>query len=272
MHFSPQCKQNLCLFARNLPRSILKIPSCAHKERVFHAAREGSSLYSCRRCFQPQLASYATAVTENNVQEGHSWISPDRVTDHGQWVARRSSQPFRKPRWWHKRGANAPQRRTVRRDRGHEGLATGPAAMDAALLLRDARRYSGCPALIVAWGFKLSGPEIGGVFLSVSLHHAFTDPLCAGEDLLTEKVFPRSACGVSFCFLSVCLHRTADPHREHKHFDRAGEGGIRDTAGGALHPGSLLRPGVSQRAVKAAVSPLLHRRPPEKSLASGQRS
>lgn len=95
------------------------------------------------------------------------------------------------------------------------------------------------------------------------MHHAFSDPLCAGEDLLTEEVFPRSACGVSSCFLPVCLHRAADPDREHQHFDRAGEGGVWHAAGSALHPGSLLCPGVSQRAVKAAVSPVLPRRPQE---------
>lgn len=87
--------------------------------------------------------------------------------------------------------------------------------MDAALLLRDARLDSGCPALLVTGAYELSGPEAGGLFLPVSLHCAFTDPLCAGEDLLTEEVFPRSACGVSPCVLPVCLHRASDLDREH---------------------------------------------------------
>lgn len=87
--------------------------------------------------------------------------------------------------------------------------------MDAAVLLRDARRYSGCAPLLVTRGSELSGPEAGGLFLSVSLHYALTDPLRAGEDLLTEAVFPRSAGGVSSCFLPVRLHRAADPDREH---------------------------------------------------------
>lgn len=80
------------------------------------------------------------------------------MTDHGQSVARRSSQPSRRPRRWPKNGASAPPTRTVRRDRGRGGVAAGAAAMDAALLLRDARRDSGCPALVVAGGFELSGP------------------------------------------------------------------------------------------------------------------
>lgn len=142
--------------------------------------------------------------------------------------------------------------------------------MDAALLLRHARRNSGCPAFIITGGFKSPGPQTGGLFLSVSLHYAFTDPLCTGEDLLTEEVFPRSACGVSSRFLPVCVHRAADPDGEHQHFDRAGEGGIWHAAGCTLHPGSLFCPGVSQGAVKVAVSPPLQPRPPRETRPGGR--
>lgn len=133
--------------------------------------------------------------------------------------------------------------------------------MDAALLLRDARRDSGCPALVAAGVFKPQRPQTGGLLFPVSVRHAFTDPLRAGEDLLTEEVFPRSACGLPSGFLPLHLHRAADPHREHQHPDGAGEGGVRHAAGGALHPGSVFWTGVPQRAVKTEVADPLHPRP-----------
>lgn len=127
--------------------------------------------------------------------------------------------------------------------------------MDAALLLRDARRDSGCPALLFPGAAGAPGPETGGPLLSVPLHPALADPLRTGEDLLPEEVLPWSACGVSPRLLPVRLHRAPDPDRQHRHFDRAGEAGVGHAAGRALRPGSLLHPGVPQRALQAAVQP-----------------
>ena len=135
--------------------------------------------------------------------------------------------------------------------------------MDAAVLVRDARHDPGRAAVLAARGLEPSRPQTAGLLLPVPVRRARTEPLRAGEGVRAEEQLPRSACGVSSGFLPVHLHRAAAPHRQHEHADRAVEGGVRDPAGRALRPGSVLHPGVPQGGVQDALSLLGHRRPPE---------
>jgi len=199
-------KQNVCVLFSNwvhkLDTEKPVFPRSTWTQRPLH---------SCRGLLQ----TLRRARTNKCVWKGKLNLSRlEKVTDHGQSGARRS-QPVRTDRRRPEHGSNDPPTRTGRRDRSRRGVSAGAAAMVAALLLRDARRDNRRPALIGSGFFKSSRPQAGGLFLSVSLHNAFADPLLAGEDLLPKEVFPRSACGVSSCFLPVGLHRAADPDRKH---------------------------------------------------------
>lgn len=90
---------------------------------------------------------------------GRGQLELSAQSDHGRSVARRCSRVFGRAGRWPQTGTKAPPAaRTGLRHRGRDGAAARTAAMDAALLLRDARRDSGCPAVILTGAFALTGP------------------------------------------------------------------------------------------------------------------